>query len=84
VSAFIPASRGEQRFLARETITLADLHAYPMLHYFIETPEGAALLEDFPRLQQWLHDMQNRDSVRATGFNTNANDDNDAVDEPGR
>ena len=76
--------RGEQRFLAGETLTLADLHFYPMLHYFIETPEGAALLDDFPRLQQWLHDMQNRDSVRATGFNTNTNDDNDAVDEPGR
>jgi len=76
--------RGEQRFLAGETLTLADLHFYPMLHYFIETPEGAALLDDFPRLQQWLHDMQNRDSVRATGFHANANGDNDAVGEPGR
>ena len=33
--------RAEQRFLAGDAITLADLHAYPMLHYFIETPEGA-------------------------------------------
>ena len=63
--------RAEQRFLAGDTITLADLHAYPMLHYFIETPEGAEMLESFPRLQQWLQEMQARDSVRSTAFHGN-------------
>ena len=63
--------RAEQRFLAGDTITLADLHAYPMLHYFIETPEGAEMLESFPRLQQWLREMQVRDSVRSTAFHGN-------------
>jgi len=60
--------RAEQRFLAGDAITLADLHAYPMLHYFIETPEGAEMLDSFPRLQQWLREMQARDSVRTTAF----------------
>ena len=60
--------RAEQRFLVGDTITLADLHAYPMLHYFIETPEGAEMLDSFPRLQQWLREMQARDSVRTTAF----------------
>ncbi len=63
--------RAEQRFLAGDTITLADLHAYPMLHYFIETPEGAEMLDSFPRLQQWLWEMQARDSVRTTAFHDN-------------
>jgi glutathione S-transferase len=60
--------RGEQRYLVGDTITLADLHAYPMFHYFIETPEGGEMLDSFPRLQQWLRDMQARDSVRNTSF----------------
>jgi len=60
--------RAEQRFLAGDAITLADLHAYPMLHYFIETPEGLEMLDSFPRLQQWMRDMQARDSVRSTSF----------------
>jgi glutathione S-transferase len=60
--------RGERGFLAAESITLADLHFYPMLSYFIETPEGQAMLTGFPRLQQWLHTMDARPSVRATPF----------------
>jgi glutathione S-transferase len=60
--------RGERGFLAAESITLADLHFYPMLSYFIETPEGQAMLAGFPRLQQWLHTMDVRPSVRATPF----------------
>jgi len=46
------------------------LHAYPMLRLFIETPEGAAMLESFPRLQQWMQQMQTRNSVRATSFHS--------------
>lgn len=60
--------RGEQRFLAGDRLTLADLHAYPMLHYFVETPEGVQMLDSFPRLQQWMRIMQARDSVRTTSF----------------
>ena len=64
----IDSWRGEQAFMTGETISLADLHAYPMLRYFTETPEGAKMLADFPRLQQWLQQMQRRPSVRATSF----------------
>jgi len=64
--------RGEQRFLVGDTLTLADLHAYPMLHYFIETPEGLEMLDSFPRLQQWMRDIQARDSVRTTSFHDDA------------
>ena len=63
--------RAEQRFLAGDTLTLADLHAFPMLQYFAETPEGVVLLKEFPRLQLWLLVMQARDSVLATPFHDN-------------
>jgi glutathione S-transferase len=60
--------RGDSEFLAGELLSLADLHAYPMLRYFVEAPEGAVMLESFPRLQQWMGQMQNRPSVCATSF----------------
>ena len=60
--------RGEHGYLAGTTISLADLHFYPMLRYFIETAEGQDMLSDFPRLQQWLHSMETRHSVQATPF----------------
>ena len=60
--------RGEHEFLAGQTLSLADLHLYPMLSYFTETPEGLAMLDTFPRLQQWMRQMQLRSSVRATPF----------------
>lgn len=60
--------RGECEFLVGDAITLADLYFYPMLRYFIETGEGSAMLDSFPRLGEWLTHMQSRDSVRATSF----------------
>jgi glutathione S-transferase len=60
--------RDDYEFLAGDSISLADLHAYPMLRYFIEAPEGAAMLESFPRLKQWMQQMQTRPSTHATSF----------------
>ncbi len=60
---------GEGReFLLADQLSLADLHAYPMLRYFVETPEGRDLLDRYPRLSEWLANMANRPSVRATSF----------------
>lgn len=60
--------RGECDFLVGNALTLADLHAYPMLRYFIETEEGETMLRSFPRLYQWLETMQTRPSASATSF----------------
>ena len=62
--------RGDSEFLVGDAITLADLYAYPMLRYFIETGEGEAMLASFPRLQEWLSQMQLRPSARATSFHS--------------
>jgi glutathione S-transferase len=47
-------------------LTLADLHAYPMLRYFSLAPEGNAALQRHPRLAAWFERMQSRPSVTAT------------------
>ncbi len=60
--------RGDSEFLVGDAITLADLYAYPMLRYFIETSEGSTMLESFPRLNEWLMQMQTRASSRDTSF----------------
>jgi glutathione S-transferase len=60
--------RGQRGYLAGASISLADLHFYPMLCYFMETPEGRNMLAEFPRLQQWMHSMEARRSVQVTPF----------------
>jgi glutathione S-transferase len=47
-------------------VTLADLHAYPVLVCFAYAPEGLALLQRHERLQRWLRSMQQRGSVQRT------------------
>jgi glutathione S-transferase len=64
----IDSWRGDSEYLVGDAITLADLYAYPMLRYFIETGEGEAMLTSFPRWQDWIGHMQNRPSARATSF----------------
>jgi glutathione S-transferase len=59
---------GAGEFLAGDAISLADLYAYPMLRYFIETDEGATMLRGHRRLGQWMAGMQLRPSARATSF----------------
>ena len=68
---------GERGFLVGKSLTLADLHLYPMLSYFVETPEGARMLDSLPRLQQWLRSMRLRESVQATSFHEQSDDDSE-------
>jgi glutathione S-transferase len=56
----------EHPFLAGRDLTLADLHAAPMLIYFRMAAEGAALLGEAPGLAAWLERMERRESHRAT------------------
>ena len=67
--------RGEGGFLVGQSLSLADLHLYPMLSYFAETPEGTGMLDLFPRLEQWMRLMRLRHSVSATAFHQVAEDD---------
>ncbi len=55
-------------FLAGPSLSLADLHAAPMIAYFRLAPEGAAMLDRFPRLSAWWRRMTARPSFAATRF----------------
>jgi glutathione S-transferase len=52
-------------WLAGPALTLADLHAAPMIDYFREAPEGRAMTERFARIADWSAAMAERlDRVR--------------------
>ena len=53
-------------YLTGTGVTLADLHAAPMVAYFAMAKEGAELLAAQPRLLAWWHAMQERPSMAAT------------------
>ena len=53
------------RFLVEDSLSLADLHVWPMIKYFSVTPEGEDLLQG-TALFQWLQRLEDRKSVRWT------------------
>jgi len=55
-----------QPYLAGADFSLADAHAAPMFHYFLETPEGQDLLGMQPRLADWWSRVAARRSVLST------------------
>lgn len=55
-----------QPFLVGASLTLADLHAFPILAYLSFAPEGRRLLAEVPLLEGWLAMMRSRPSVRRT------------------
>src|ERR1043165_5900864 len=54
---------GDGPFLAGERLTLADLHAAPMMIYAHMSPEGASLMRARPTLEAWLGRISRRSSV---------------------
>lgn len=54
---------GEGPWLAGPNLTLADLHAAPMVAYLTEAPEGARALETHPPMRDWWERMRARPSV---------------------
>ena len=53
-------------WLAGDRLTLADLHAAPMIALFAKAREGRALLDEVPALAGWLERISARDSFRRT------------------
>lgn len=56
---------GEGDYLVGSGITLADLHAAPMIAYFRQAPEGAEVLSQHPTLASWWARLAERPSVKA-------------------
>jgi glutathione S-transferase len=57
---------GDGPYLTGERITLADLHAAPMMIYAHMSPEGAALMQARPTLGAWLARIGRRSSIGDT------------------
>ena len=53
-------------YLTGDRVSLADLHAAPMMIYAHMAPEGAALLRARPALEDWLNRVNRRSSVDNT------------------
>lgn len=62
----LAAIRGAGPWLAGPALSLADLHAAPMLAYLRMAPEGAALLAACPPLAAWWDRIAARPSMTAT------------------
>ncbi len=57
----------EGEWMAGDRLSLADLHLGPMMAYFVAAPEGAAMLEGFPRLAGWWGRVRGRGSLVGSG-----------------
>jgi len=57
---------GDQDFLCGDTLSLADLHAAPMLACLAMTEEGRAMMAAHPQLAQWWQRMAGRASMQQT------------------
>jgi glutathione S-transferase len=56
----------DHRFLAGEHISLADLMVIPLLWYFGNLPDGRAPMAEHPKLQNWVRQMEARQSFLVT------------------
>jgi glutathione S-transferase len=57
---------GDQAYLCGTVLSLADLHAAPMLACLAMTDEGRSMMAAHPRLQQWWQRIGARASLRET------------------
>jgi glutathione S-transferase len=57
---------GDADYLGGDALSLADLHAAPMLACLAMTEEGRGMMTAHPQLQQWWQRMGVRDSLRET------------------
>ncbi|HKF72265.1 MAG TPA: glutathione S-transferase N-terminal domain-containing protein [Stellaceae bacterium] len=57
---------GNEKFLAGDKLSLADLFVIPVYHYLALTPEGEALLRPRGKIRAWWDSVKSRSSVVAT------------------
>jgi glutathione S-transferase len=56
----------DNRFLAAEHVSLADLMVIPLFYLFANVPDGRAPLAEHPKLQEWMRHMETRQSFQVT------------------
>lgn len=58
----------DHSYLVGNDITLADLFVAPNIFYFDDSVEGEIMLNQFPKLRQWMGRMKERPSVQKVGL----------------
>lgn len=58
--------KAEGPWLLGEQLTLADLHAAPIIGYFVKVAEGRKLLAEFPDIRAWWDRIAQRPSFSGT------------------
>jgi glutathione S-transferase len=56
----------DRRFLTGAHVSLADLMVIPLLYYFGNVPDGRAPMAEYPKLQNWVKQMETRQSFQVT------------------
>ena len=56
----------DHRFLTGAHVSLADLMVIPLLYYFGNVPDGRAPMAEHPKLQNWVKQMEMRQSFQVT------------------
>ena len=56
----------DRRFLASDHVSLSDLMAIPLLYFFSRVPDGRAPMAEHPKLQNWVRQMETRQSFQVT------------------
>src|ERR1700749_429217 len=56
----------DHQFLTGAHVSLADLMVIPLLYYFGNTPDRAAPMAEHPKLQNWVRQMEKRQSFQVT------------------
>jgi glutathione S-transferase len=57
---------GQHRFLAGDSLTVADLYLYPLYAYFPDVTELKAIADQAPNVNRWAREMAGRPSAVAT------------------
>ena len=55
-----------QDYFGGASVSLADFHAVPVIHYTSQIPEGQSCLKQAPKLSAWFDRISKRDSVSST------------------
>jgi glutathione S-transferase len=66
VLAALESLAGDAPFLVGAALSLADLQLVAMMAYFIEAPQGAAMLTMHPKLHKWFALLSARQSFKIT------------------
>jgi glutathione S-transferase len=56
----------DHRFLTGAHVSLADLMLIPLLYYFGNVPDGRTPMAEHPKLQNWVKQMEARQSFQVT------------------